>query len=951
MSVSSLRTERGCEVRVAPAHQATRPHRDDPKVCRRAGRWRSARLGYFLTTAGYELARVLNPGPGEGRPGAAHRHHARSAARGRNIVAVQLLERSDGLAALEEHRARAALGRGGLVFLGGEAGVGKTSLVRWFLERQRSRSRILVGACEPLATPRPLGPLFDMASGLGPKVRGALDAEAYGPSLFAAFLDDLAAGPPPVIVLVEDVHWADQATCDLLRFVGRRLGGVSTLVLATYRDDELGPLHPLRVVLGDLGTSSSTHRMTVAPLSAEAVALLARGTGLDAGNLYRQTAGNPFFVTEVLAARTQGVPATVRDAVHARVARLAPPARELLDVAAVIGATIEPWLLGAEAGVADQTLAQCLESGVLRRDGDLLAFRHELARAAIEEAITPVRAAALNRRVLDALGARQGTDPGRLAHHAEAAGERGAMLAHATAAAERSARLGAHREAAAQYARALRAGELVPSEARARLLEARAFECFVSNQMAEALEARRAALAIWRERGDRLREGDNLRWLARAYWVSGRMEKAEEAARAAVDLLETLTPGRELAMAYSHRGHLDMLRFRNAEALRWGERALRLADRDDDEEIRVHAIVNMGIARIQSGDDGGFDAVREAIERAKRAGLDDHAARAYFHCVQVTTWQRRHDLAERWFDEGYAYCVTREHETFQQFLLAWHARSLLDQGRWDEAEAMAEDVLRRSPFRDVRRLQALTVLGLVHARRGDTVAARYLDEAAEFRSLSPELTWELGVAAARAERASYLGDHAGMRAEAEAAFTGAVQRGEAWCLGELAYWLWRADALERAPDGAAEPYALEITGRWREAAALWNELGCPFEAARALAHRDEASGREALAVFERLGARPAASAAARHLRRLGARGLPRGPWPATRRNPAGLTDREIDVLRLVASGLRNAEVAERLVISQRTVDHHVSAILGKLGVASRAEAVKVAREFGALGER
>jgi DNA-binding CsgD family transcriptional regulator len=856
---------------------------------------------------------------------------------------VQLLERSQQLDNLQKLLDEAASRRGRLVFLGGEAGVGKTALVGWFAERARRRARVLVGASDALATPRPLAPLLDMG------IRSASRGDS-GPELYRAFLGEIGSGRQPTLAVFEDVHWADQATLDLLRFVGRRVGTARALIVATFRDDEVGRLHPLRILLGDLATQPAVARMTLAPLSLDAVALLARGTTLDPAHLHRKTGGNPFFITEVLLSGLEGIPASVSDAVLARASRLSPQGRQVLDAAAICGLRAEPWLLEAVVGPTQEAMAECVETGLLRPDGAALAFRHELAREAVAEAVELPRAVSIHRTVMEVLLGRpeRETDPARIAYHAEAAGDGDVARAYATEAARRAARFGAHREAAAEYGRALRFADGIDPADRARLLEGRAFECFVSDQLDASLEARQAALAIWHELGDRRREGDNLRWLARAHWVGGRARAAEEAAVAAVEVLESVPPSRELAIAYAHRGHLSMLLFRNRDALEWCDRALAALERFDDPEARVHALINRGIALVQAGDDGGFQVVEEAIRLGQESGLVDHVARACFHCVQVTTAQRRHRLSETWFERGHAYCVEHEHEAFRQFLLAMRARSLLNQGRWDEAEATARAVLDRAHSPDFRRLLALTTLGLLRARRGGPGAMDYLAESEQYLApLGPELGWSTGMLPARAEVAWLAGDTAMAQAEAASALESLPRPGEPWGMGELAYWLWRGGGSRAVPKGAARPWALQLAGSPEEAAHLWEELGCPYEAAQALAESDEEPDlRRALDTFVELGARPAAAHVRRRLHQLGARGVRLGPRASTRRNPAQLTARELEVLGLLAEGMANGEIAERLFVSPRTVDHQVASILGKLGVASRTAAAREASRLG-----
>lgn len=245
------------------------------------------------------------------------------------------------------------------------------------------------------------------------------------------------------------------------------------------------------------------------------------------------------------------------------------------------------------------------------------------------------------------------------------------------------------------------------------------------------------------------------------------------------------------------------------------------------------------------------------------------------------------------------------------------------------------------------RHDALITLGLVRARRGDPQAWPLLDEARDIAEGVGDLQFLACAAAARAEALWLEGRPDAIVAETQRAFELALTVQEPYFAGELAVWRQRAGALTESPAAVGEPYRTHLGGDRARAADMWRDRNCHYEAALALADSDDTDAlRRALADLQELGARPAAAIAARRLRELGERGLPRGPRPQTRENPAGLTARQLQVLPLLAEGLRNAEIAQRLVVSPKTVDHHVSAILGKLGARSRGEAVAEAGRLG-----
>lgn len=874
-----------------------------------------------------------------------------------DIVRSMLLEREGPLEALLAAARRAAAGHGNTVLLEGEAGIGKTSLLREFAERAGKDCRALWGWCEALFTPRPLGPLQDMAQSLDPRLGTLLDQMAAPDRLFPALLNALQHAQGTTVLIFEDVHWADNATFDLVKYLGRRISVLRTMLVLSARSDEIGADHPLTQVLGDLPSGSVT-RVTLGPLSPQAVAALAEQAGHSGADLYRISEGNPFFVTELLAgggADPSSIPASIRDAVWSRLSRLTAGQREVLEVMSIVPGSVEPWLIRSLLGVeAGAVVDQCVARGLLRRDHQgALTFRHELARQATLDRLSPSVQQSLHAKVEAAmsrlLAAQANALLSRRVHHAAGADDGVRVLELAPQAAAQAARLGAHREGASHLATALRYVSQAPQAVAAQLYEDWAYEAGLALRVYdEIIEARHRAIAIWRELGRIDKVGLNLRWLSRLHWRRGEGQQAEDYADQAVREVEGLPPGPELAMAYSTRSQLHMLHYRFKEAIEWGERAIALANQLGEVETRVHALNNVGTALLFAGDLSGRERLEESLALALEHGFHDHAARAYTNFAECALVSKDFALAERLMAEGIAFCARHDLDSTTQYLLGRQAQLRMEQGRFREAETIASGVMKMERLPIVMHLPALTVLGRVRVRLGEPDGLDLLNRALQEGLPTGELQRIVPVRMALVE-AAWLAENLSAAHEQLAALAAMeLDNFRPGDIGELSVW-WRRCAMPAPFPGPTAQSSLrraaEVGGDPLAAASEWERLDSPYEAALALTQVRGAGAGQALAraltIFESLEARPAAALVRKLAQRLGfAEHLPktrRGPYAAARRHPLGLTRSEQQILALIARGMSNKEAARHLSRSPRTIEHQVSAVLGKFNAANRME--------------
>jgi DNA-binding CsgD family transcriptional regulator len=855
-----------------------------------------------------------------------------------------LLERESELIRLEQCLDKAtAAAAGRAVFVGGEAGVGKTSLLDEFVRNVESSVAVLRADCLPLLAPRPLGPFFDLSE----QLNGRLVATAGStPHAVATALLSEIADTGPTLVVVEDAHWADEGTLDVLRLMVARLGTVDALLVVSYRDDELGPWHPTRVLIGELGARYPITRVRLAALSQEAVAMLAADSDTDADELYRRTGGNPFFVTELLAADI-GLPATVSDAVLARVARAPRATRELLEACAVVGPNAESWVLERIIDGCGPALDDALSRGLLVSTGEVVRFRHELAREAILSTVGEHRRTTLHRAALGALRSPPGGEPelARLAHHAIGAADADEVLRIVPEAAARASNLGAHREAAVLYGQATRFAGGAPLTAQAELFERLSFEHYFFTDFAAAEAAQRQALACYQKLGDEHRQGAGLTWLAQLTWEVGSLPAALESARRAVAKLENLPPSPELMSACSMMAGLMLAAEDPDRAREWSGRAMLLAPEHGRERGTQNTEMTAAWVDYFGGDQSGLERLERCVTQAEKRGRYSDVIVAHVVIARTAARLRMYETAAEHVRLGLEYCDGRDFDVWRYYLIGWQAKIALAEGRWQEAAELSQVILNEPcPF---SRIHALVALALVRARRGDPDPWSLLDEALTSALPRHELQWMGPVAAARAETAWLEGRPEAIATELEHVLEFPRRRGDPYT-ATLAYWAWRGGTPFDVPPGDdSDPHLLEARGDWRAAAARWRGLGCPYEAALALsAAEDEETLLQSYEEMLALGAGPAASMVARRLRKRGMRRLPRGPRSQTQENPGGLTARELEVLALLSQGLRNAAIAQRLVISEKTVDHHVSAILRKLDVRSRTEACFAAGRLG-----
>lgn len=852
-----------------------------------------------------------------------------------------ILERTHELARLGQLLGDTGTSGGRVILVRGEAGIGKSSLVAAFQQDCAETAHVLFGSCDDLLTARPYGPFADMARS-SPDLADAIK-EGQRSAVTEAVFELLSRKLRPTVMIIEDTQWADEATLDLIKVIGRRVQRLNGLLILTYRDEEVDSEHPLRQVFGEL-PAQAVVRMTLAPLSADAVAELAGGRTIDVDKVLALTGGNPLFVTEVLASESGEVPASVTDAVLARAAKMSPHARELLDFVSVVPTGIELSLVEKVIDLTPELIDEGLRQGLLATDGVKVSFRHDLQRRAIESTLSPIQKQEFNGRIVEAL--LDTGDAARIAHHAREAGNVPALIEFAPKAAALALALESTTEAIGHFESLAPYLDQFDVETQAQILEDWGRMAFYAESGA-CVDLLDRSIAMRRAIGDLAALARTLTFAGRVNKTRGMPSQAIAYVSEAVEILSDLPPSPDLVTALSDLAYLKFAYFdADDDVLPAADQAIAVAEEIGDKSglIDVYSVVSQ-LRHSRGEHQRGARGMEEALALAQRSNDRWRETGVLAAIASMAADERDLSRAMDYSRRAEETAARYEIRSIEVLCMALRSEYLLWTGDWVAAENLA------TSFDGISLQNVLLVdrvLATIQVRRGTKEARSAVDRLWAAADATGGISELEPPGALVAEYLWLSGDDP---TEFEPRLLRLLDEGltlgAPWPSGAFAFWMWKLGYLDHAPPGTADFYGWILKGEPHRSAEFWRSRRIPYEEGLALMHGDTDDQLEAVRIFDDLGA----NATAKRVRRmLSDRGVkaPRGKSKATKNHAAGLTARQAEVLDLLAKNYSNIEIADELFVSTRTVENHVSAVLMKLDVPTRELAVKEAEARGIL---